>query len=76
MFGFVSSGNEAKAIICGACKVAKQQSFADKSKGKAKSDTVSVKCIFSVQDETSGSWKFRQKLVKVKEPKDVLSIKL
>jgi hypothetical protein len=55
--------------------VAKQQSFADKSKGKLKSDVISVKCIVSVFDENSGSWKFREKLVKVKDVKDLQTMK-
>jgi hypothetical protein len=55
--------------------MAKQQSFADKSKGKVKSDSVAVKCFVSVQDEATGTWKFREKLVKVKETKDILSMK-
>jgi hypothetical protein len=51
--------------------VAKQQSFADKSKGKTKSDTSFVKCIVSMPDERKGTWKFREKMVKVKDPKDI-----
>ncbi len=51
--------------------MAKQQSFADKSKSKSKSEFTSVKCIFSVLDETSRTWKFRQRMVKVKDLKEL-----
>jgi len=55
--------------------VAKQQTFGDKAKGKVKSDTISVKCIFSVQDETKGTWKFKERVVRVKDVKDAESAK-
>jgi hypothetical protein len=55
--------------------MAKTQSFADKAKGKVKADTVAVKCIVSFQDETSGTWKFREKLIKVKATKEILTMK-
>jgi hypothetical protein len=51
--------------------MAKQQSFADKSKGKLKSDTISVKCIVSSFDENTKAWKFRERMVKVKDPKEI-----
>lgn len=55
--------------------MAKQQSFADKAKGKVKSDTTSVKCIVSVYDEARGTWKFRERIVKVKDMKELDSMK-
>ena len=55
--------------------MAKQQSFADKSKGKEKSDTVSVKCVFSIFDESKGTWKFRERMVRVKDIKEAESVK-
>jgi len=39
--------------------VAKKQSFSDKSKSKDKSDIISIKCVVSVFDEDTQSWKFR-----------------
>jgi hypothetical protein len=54
--------------------MAKTQSFADKAKGKAKSDTVMVKCITSVYDEERKSWKFRRRMVRVKDLKEVESM--
>jgi len=51
--------------------VAKQQSFADKVKGKSKSDHLSVKCIISYKDEQTGTWKFRERFVKVKEISEI-----
>ena len=55
--------------------MAKQQSFADKAKGKVKSDTIAVKCIVSSYDETTKAWKFRERMVKVKDPKEIESMK-
>ncbi len=51
--------------------MAKQQSFADKVKGKSKSDHLSVKCIISYKDEQTGTWKFRERFVKVKEISEI-----
>lgn len=50
--------------------MAKQQTFADKAKGKAKSDTIMVKCIATVFDENSKTWKFRERMVRVKDVKE------
>ena len=55
--------------------MAKQQSFADKSKGKSKSEFTSFKCVVSVFDAESGSWKYRQKMVKVRDPKEIETMK-
>ncbi|MBI5648187.1 MAG: hypothetical protein HY962_14745 [Ignavibacteriae bacterium] len=55
--------------------MAKQQSFADKSKSKSKSEFTSFKCIVSQYDAESGGWKFREKMVKVKDPKDIETMK-
>jgi len=46
--------------------VAKQQSFADKNKNKSRSEFTFVKCIVSTYDKNTESWKFRDKMVKVK----------
>jgi hypothetical protein len=56
--------------------VAKKQSFADKSKTKEKADMVSIKCVVSVFDENSQSWKFREKMVRVKSASDLADMKL
>jgi hypothetical protein len=55
--------------------MAKTQTFADKSKGKAKSDVVSYKCVFSIFDEQTQGWKFRSKMIKAKDPKEIESLK-
>jgi hypothetical protein len=55
--------------------MAKQQTFADKAKGKQKADTVMVKCIATVFDDGSKTWKFRERMVRVKDVKDVESMK-
>lgn len=48
--------------------MAKQQSFADKVKGKsAKPDFITVKCIISYKDEQTGTWKFRERFTKIKD---------
>ncbi|MCZ7602969.1 MAG: hypothetical protein QY331_01215 [Melioribacteraceae bacterium] len=44
--------------------MAKQQSFADKSKAKAKSGFVTVKYIKTVKTE-AGNYKFQEKFVKL-----------
>ena len=44
--------------------MAKQQTFADKSKAKSKSNFVTVKYVKTVKTE-SGSYKFQEKLVKL-----------
>ncbi|MBL0177269.1 MAG: hypothetical protein IPP94_18825 [Ignavibacteria bacterium] len=55
--------------------MAKTQTFADKAKGKSKSDVVSYKCVVSIFDENTNSWKFRSKMVKAKDPKEIESMK-
>ena len=55
--------------------MAKQQSFADKSKVKGKSDLVSIKMIVSVLDEEKNTWKFREKIIQVKNAKEIQSMK-
>jgi ribosome-associated toxin RatA of RatAB toxin-antitoxin module len=55
--------------------VAKKQTFGDKAKGKAKSDSINVKCIYSIFDESKGSWKFREQIVNVKDIKEAESTK-
>jgi hypothetical protein len=54
--------------------MAKQQSFADKSKGKLKSDTIMVKCVGTVQDPERKTWKFRQRMVRVKDLKEAENV--
>ncbi len=54
--------------------MAKQQTFADKAKGKAKSDFAVYKCVIPVFDTTTSSWKFRQRIVKAKDPKEIESM--
>ena len=55
--------------------MAKTQSFADKAKGKKKSDKVSIKVIMSVLDEEKNTWKYREKIVQVKSAKEIQSMK-
>jgi hypothetical protein len=55
--------------------VAKQQSFADKSKSKKQSDHVDVKCIVSQYDEATKSWKFRERMVQVASTNDLKDMK-
>jgi len=55
--------------------VAKKQTFADKSKGKEKADTVSIKCIVSVYDDNTQSWKFREKMVRVANANELQNMK-
>jgi hypothetical protein len=55
--------------------VAKKQTFADKSKTKEKDDMVSIKCVVSVFDEETQSWKFREKMVRVKSAADLAGMK-
>ena len=44
-------------------KVAKQQSFADKSKNKSRSEFTFVKCIVSTYDKNTESWEICDKMV-------------
>jgi len=55
--------------------VAKKQSFSDKSKSKEKSDIISIKCVVSVFDEDTQSWKFREKMVRVKSASELADMK-
>jgi len=55
--------------------VAKKQTFTDKSKGKEKSDLVSIKCIVSTFDEDTQAWKFREKMMRVKSANDLADMK-
>ncbi len=55
--------------------MAKQQSFADKAKAKSKSDTQTIKCVVSVFDQKSGSWKFRERFMQVKDQKEIENLK-
>lgn len=54
--------------------MAKQQSFADKAKGKKKVEGVTVKVIKSMKTE-SGSHKFNEKFVKLADISKVSEIK-
>ena len=55
--------------------MAKQQTFGDKARGKVKSDTMNVKCVFSIYDEAKGTWKFKERVVRVKDVKEAESMK-
>ncbi|MFZ1728938.1 MAG: hypothetical protein WBQ23_03540 [Bacteroidota bacterium] len=55
--------------------MAKKQSFSDKSKGKDKTDVVSIKCVVSIFDEDTQSWKFREKMVRVKSTAELADMK-
>ncbi len=54
--------------------MAKQQTFADKAKGKAKKTEVTVKVVKAVKGE-KGSYKFSEKFVKLQDVNQVTSIK-
>lgn len=54
--------------------MAKQQSFADKAKGKKKTEGITVKVIKSVKSE-KGSYKFNEKFVKLADISKVTEIK-
>ena len=54
--------------------MAKQQSFADKSKTKVKSSGISVKLIKSVKT-AKGTYKFNEKFVKIEDISKVGDIK-
>lgn len=54
--------------------MAKQQSFADKAKGKKKVEGVTVKVIKSVKSE-KGSYKFNEKYVRLADISKVTEIK-
>ena len=54
--------------------MAKQQSFADKAKGKKKSSHITVKFVKTVRTE-KGSYKFQERLVKLDDPNKVTTLK-
>ncbi|MDY0082683.1 MAG: hypothetical protein RBR74_05835 [Ignavibacteriaceae bacterium] len=54
--------------------MAKQQSFADKSKGKKKVENITVKVIKSVKSN-GGAYKFNEKFVKLADISKVTDIK-
>lgn len=54
--------------------MAKQQSFADKAKGKKKADGVNVKFIKAVKT-VNGSYKFQEKFVKLDDISKVTELK-
>ncbi|MEJ5262089.1 hypothetical protein [Ignavibacterium sp.] len=54
--------------------MAKQQSFADKAKGKKKVDFVMVKVVKSVKTD-KGTFKFNEKFVKLPDLSKVTDIK-
>lgn len=54
--------------------MAKQQSFADKAKGKTKSNKVAVKFIKTVKSE-NGSYKFQEKFVQLDDIAKVTELK-
>lgn len=54
--------------------MAKSQSFADKSKGKKKVDSITVKLIKSVKSD-KGTYKFNEKFVRLDDISKVTGIK-
>ena len=54
--------------------MAKQQTFADKAKGKKKSSTISVKVVKTVKTD-KGSYKFQESFVKLDDINKVSDIK-
>ena len=75
-FNSASDGAEFRYQCIRSKAVAKKQTFADKSKGKEKADNVSIKCIVSVYDDTTQSWKFREKMVRVANANELQNMKL
>lgn len=55
--------------------MAKTQTFTDKNKKGSKSEFTFFKAVFPVKDEATGGWKFRERMVRVKDPKDIESMK-
>jgi hypothetical protein len=53
--------------------MAKQQSFADKAKGKKKSNEINVKVVKTFKTE-KGNYKFQEKFVKLDDINKVTSI--
>ncbi|HSP87710.1 MAG TPA: hypothetical protein VLN45_06225 [Ignavibacteriaceae bacterium] len=58
----------------GEIKMAKQQSFADKSKTKKKDSGITVKLIKTLKTE-KGTYKFNEKFVKIDDISKVVDIK-
>jgi len=56
--------------------MSKSKTFADKAKGKVKADTIAVKCIFSVKDEQTGGWKFRESIRKVHDVAEIEKLEI
>jgi hypothetical protein len=54
--------------------MAKQQTFGDKAKAKAKSSSITVKFVKTVKTET-GSYKFQERFVKLKDVSEVSTLK-
>ncbi len=54
--------------------MAKQQTFADKSKGKAKANFVTVKHVKTIKTE-AGNYKFQEKYVKLPDINKVTDLK-
>ncbi len=54
--------------------MAKQQTFADKAKGKSKSNLINVKVVKTVKT-ANGSYKFQERFVKIEDINQVTSIK-
>ena len=55
--------------------MAKQQTFADKSKGKKEAEGVVIKCIVSQFDDVTQSWKFRERMVHTASTADLKDMK-
>ncbi len=54
--------------------MAKQHTFADKAKGKVKSNLLNVKVVKTIKTE-SGAYKFQERFVKLEDINQVTSIK-
>lgn len=54
--------------------MAKKQTFADKSKGKAQSTGITVKFVKTVKTD-SGSYKFNERFVKIEDASQVTTLK-
>jgi hypothetical protein len=55
--------------------MAKTQTFSDKAKKGLKSEYTFFKAVYPVLDETTGTWKFRERMVRVKDAKDIETMK-
>lgn|GEM_PF-283161 len=54
--------------------MAKQQSFADKLKGKKKDTNIVVKFVLSEKDEAKQTWKFRERYLHVKDTAELETV--